>query len=118
MGDDGFNDLLENVIFLFVGAFAGSLADAERRQRVLAQAAAAQLAVSNAQLQTQAALAERMRASIGVGKRKARTASNIRWPCVTLGQQHGCARCHCQVLASLKSTDASRAVRVAISRGG
>lgn len=64
MVDDGFNDLLENVIFLFVGAFAGWLADAERRQRMLAQAAAAQLAVSNTQLQTQAALAERMRASI------------------------------------------------------
>jgi two-component system sensor histidine kinase AtoS len=64
MVDDGFNDLLENVIFLFVGAFAGSLADAERRQRMLAQAAAAQLAGANAQLQTQAALAERMRASI------------------------------------------------------
>ncbi len=64
MVDDGFNDLLENVMFLFVGAFAGWLADAERRQRMLAQAAAAQLAVSNAQLQTQAALAERMRASI------------------------------------------------------
>ena len=47
MVDDGFNDLLENVIFLFVGAFAGWLADAERRRRMLAQAAAAQLAVSN-----------------------------------------------------------------------
>jgi two-component system sensor histidine kinase AtoS len=64
MVDDGFNDLLETVIFLFVGALAGSLADAERRQRVLAQDAAAQLAGANAQLQTQAALAERMRASI------------------------------------------------------
>ncbi|MEP7189180.1 MAG: histidine kinase dimerization/phospho-acceptor domain-containing protein, partial [Roseiflexaceae bacterium] len=64
MVDDGFNDLLENVIFLFVGAFAGSLADAERRQRMLAQDAAIQLAAVNAQLQTQAALAERMRASI------------------------------------------------------
>ncbi|MEO7913399.1 MAG: ATP-binding protein [Roseiflexaceae bacterium] len=64
MIDDGFNDLLENVIFLFVGTLAGGLADAERRQRVLAQAAAAQLGIANMQLQTQAALAERMRASI------------------------------------------------------
>lgn len=64
MINDGFNDLLENVIFLFVGAFAGGLADAERQQRVLAQAAADQLGAANAQLQTQAALAERMRASI------------------------------------------------------
>jgi len=64
MIDDGFNDLLENLIFLFVGAFAGSLADAERRQRLRAQEAATQLAVANAELQMQAALAERMRASI------------------------------------------------------
>jgi signal transduction histidine kinase len=64
MADDGFNDLLENVVFLFVGAFAGSLADAERRQRMLAQDAVTQLGAANAQLQTQAALAERMRASI------------------------------------------------------
>jgi signal transduction histidine kinase len=64
MIDDGFNDLLENVIFLFVGAFAGSLADAERRQRLRAQEAVTQLAAANAELQTQAALAERMRASI------------------------------------------------------
>ena len=64
MIDDGFNDLLENAIFLFVGAFAGSLADAERRQRLRAQEAANQLAAANAELQTQAALAERMRASI------------------------------------------------------
>ena len=64
MIDDGFNDLLENVIFLFVGAFAGSLADAERRQRQRAQEAATQLASANTQLQAQAALAERMRASI------------------------------------------------------
>jgi signal transduction histidine kinase len=64
MVDDGFNDLLENVIFLFVGVLAGSLADAERRQRVLAQDAAIQLGAANTQLQTQAALAERMRASI------------------------------------------------------
>jgi PAS domain-containing protein len=61
---DGFNDLLENVIFLFVGAFAGSLADAERRQRLRAQEAVTQLAAANAELQTQAALAERMRPSI------------------------------------------------------
>jgi signal transduction histidine kinase len=64
MIDDGFNDLLENVIFLFVGVLAGSLADAERRQRMLAQDAAIQLGAANTQLQTQAALAERMRASI------------------------------------------------------
>ncbi len=64
MIDDGFNDLLENVIFLFVGAFAGSLADAERRQRLRAQQAATQLAAANTELQAQIALAERMRASI------------------------------------------------------
>lgn len=57
MPGDRFNDLLENVIFLFVGALAGSLADAERRQRQRAQEAAAQL-------EQQAALAERMRAAI------------------------------------------------------
>jgi two-component system sensor histidine kinase AtoS len=64
MLDDGVNDLLENAVFLFVGAFAGSLADAERRQRQRAQEAAQQLAAANAALQTQAAVAERMRASI------------------------------------------------------
>lgn len=64
MIDDGINDLLENAVFLFVGAFAGNLADAERRQRQRAQEAALQLAAANAALQTQAAIAERMRASI------------------------------------------------------
>lgn len=64
MPGDSFNDLLENVVFLFVGAFAGSLADAERRQRQLAQMAALQLAEANTQLHTQANLAERMRASV------------------------------------------------------
>jgi nitrogen-specific signal transduction histidine kinase len=52
------------VIFLFVGAFAGSLADAERRQRLRAQETATQLAAANTELQAQAALAERRRASI------------------------------------------------------
>ncbi len=60
---DGFNDLLEIFVFLFVGALAGGLADAERRQRRRAQDTAIQLAAANTQLQTQAALAERMRAS-------------------------------------------------------
>ncbi len=64
MIDDGFNDLLENVIFLFVGAFAGTLADAERRQRQRAQDAVMQLDAANKQLLTQVALAHRMRASI------------------------------------------------------
>jgi two-component system sensor histidine kinase AtoS len=64
MIDDGFNDLLENVIFLFVGAFAGTLADAERRQRQRAQDAAVQLDAANKQLQTQVDLAHRMRALI------------------------------------------------------
>jgi two-component system sensor histidine kinase AtoS len=62
--NDGVNDLLETVVFLFVGTFAGSLSDAERRQRQRAQDATTQLMAANAQLQTQAALAERMRASI------------------------------------------------------
>jgi two-component system sensor histidine kinase AtoS len=62
MGDDGINDLLENAVFLFVGAFAGTLADAERVQRQRAQAAVQQLAAANTALQTQAAEAERMRA--------------------------------------------------------
>ena len=61
--DDAFNDLLENAIFLFVGAFAGSLADAERRQRKRAQEAVLQLDRTNKELQVQVALAERMRAS-------------------------------------------------------
>ena len=64
MPNDGFNDLLENIIFLFVGTLAGSLADAERRQRARALDVATQLAAANTQLQTQAAFAERMRASI------------------------------------------------------
>ncbi len=64
MIDDGFNDLLENVIFLFVGVFAGGLADAERRQRFVAQDAVRQLAAANLQLQTQVTFAQRMRASI------------------------------------------------------
>jgi K+-sensing histidine kinase KdpD len=61
---DGFNDLFENLIFLFVGILVGSLADAERRQRRRTQATATQLAATNKQLQAQATLAERMRASI------------------------------------------------------
>lgn len=61
MGDDGINDLLENAVFLFVGTFAGTLADAERVQRQRAQAAVQQLAAANTALQTQAADAERMR---------------------------------------------------------
>ncbi|MDZ4718628.1 MAG: ATP-binding protein [Roseiflexaceae bacterium] len=64
MPADAFNDLLENVIFLFVGAFAGHLADAERIQRQRAQEAALQLATANTRLQEQADLAERMRASV------------------------------------------------------
>jgi signal transduction histidine kinase len=64
MIDDGFNDLLENVIFLFVGAFAGTLADAERRQRQRAQDAVVQLDAANQQLQAQVDLAHRMRALI------------------------------------------------------
>jgi signal transduction histidine kinase len=64
MANDGFNDLLETVIFLFVGTFAGSLADAERHQRQRAQEAATQLAAANEALQTQATIAERMRAEV------------------------------------------------------
>src|SRR5262245_35288398 len=64
MPSDGFNDLLENVVFLFVGAFAGTLADAERQQRQRAQEAATQLAAANEALQTQATIAERMRAQV------------------------------------------------------
>jgi signal transduction histidine kinase len=64
MANDGFNDLLETVIFLFVGTFAGSLADAERHQRQRAQEAARQLAAANEALQTQATIAERMRAEV------------------------------------------------------
>ena len=64
MRADGVNDLLECAIFLFVGAFAGSLADAERRQRRRAQEAAQQLVAANTALQIQAAVAERMRASL------------------------------------------------------
>jgi two-component system sensor histidine kinase AtoS len=64
MVDDGFNDLLENLVFLFVGAFAGGLADAERQQRQRAQEAARQLADANEALQTQVAIAERMRAEV------------------------------------------------------
>ena len=62
MPSDGFNDLLENAVFLFVGAFAGHLADAERAQRQRAQTAAAELATANVRLQEQAELAERTRA--------------------------------------------------------
>lgn len=61
MPSDAFNDLLENVIFLFVGAFAGSLADAERTQRQRAQESAQQLATSNNALTQQVDLSERMR---------------------------------------------------------
>jgi signal transduction histidine kinase len=62
MPSDGFNDLLENAVFLFVGAFAGHLADAERAQRQRAQTAAAELATANVRLQEHAELAERTRA--------------------------------------------------------
>ena len=61
MPNDAFNDLLENVVFLFVGVFAGSLADAERVQRQRAQEAARQLAASNDALTEQVDLSERMR---------------------------------------------------------
>lgn len=61
MPTDAFNDLLENVVFLFVGAFAGSLADAERKQRHRAQESARQLAASNDALTQQVELSERMR---------------------------------------------------------
>jgi PAS domain-containing protein len=64
MRDDGINDLLKNVVFLFVGAFAGTLADAERTQRQRAQAASEQLAAANTALQAQVAIAEQMRASM------------------------------------------------------
>jgi PAS domain-containing protein len=65
MPSDAFNDLLENVVFLFVGALVGTIADRERTQRRLAQASAAQLAQANAQLHTQAQAAQRMEAFIG-----------------------------------------------------
>ena len=61
MPSDAFNDLLENVIFLFVGTFAGSLADAERIQRQRAQASADQLTRANDALTQQIELSERMR---------------------------------------------------------
>lgn len=61
---DGFNDVLENVLFLFVGAFAGHLAEAEHVQRQRAQEAVLQLATANQRLQEQAAHAERMRAQV------------------------------------------------------
>ena len=61
MPSDAFNDLLENVIFLFVGTFAGSLADAERTQRQRAQESARQLTVANDALTQQIELSERMR---------------------------------------------------------
>lgn len=61
MPSDAFNDLLENVVFLFVGVFAGSLADAERVQRQRAQESARQLAASNDALTEQVDLSERMR---------------------------------------------------------
>ncbi len=64
MHADGINDLLENAVFLFVGAFAGTLADAERTQRRRAQAASEQLAAANTALQAQVTIAEQMRASI------------------------------------------------------
>jgi len=64
MGDDGINDLLENAVFLFVGVFAGTLADAERTQRQRAQAASEQLAAANTALQNQVTIAEQMRASM------------------------------------------------------
>src|SRR5262245_24474393 len=57
MGDDGINDLLENAVFLFVGAFAGTLADAERTQRQRAQAASEQLAGANTALKNQVTIA-------------------------------------------------------------
>ncbi len=61
MPTDAFNDLLENAVFLFVGAFAGTLADAERKQRQWAQEVAQQLAASNAALTQEVELSERMR---------------------------------------------------------
>ncbi|MEN9936417.1 MAG: hypothetical protein RLZZ387_2996 [Chloroflexota bacterium] len=61
---DGFNDALENMLFLFVGGFAGFLADAERAQRQRAQEVAAQLAGANQRLQEQAAHAEQMRGQV------------------------------------------------------
>lgn len=64
MASDGFNDLLENVVFWFVGVLVGTLADAERRQRRRAQEAVTQLVSANEQLRMHATLAERMRAYV------------------------------------------------------
>jgi signal transduction histidine kinase len=61
---DSFNDALENLLFLFIGAFAGYLSDAERAQRQRAQEAAVQLVSANQRLQEQAAHAEQMRGQV------------------------------------------------------
>ena len=61
---DSFNDVLENLLFLFIGAFAGYLVDAERKQQQRAEETALQLAAANERLQKQAAHAEQMRGQV------------------------------------------------------
>ena len=61
---DSFSDALENLLFLFIGGFAGYLADAEREQRQRAQEVASQLAAANERLQEQATHAEQMRGQV------------------------------------------------------
>lgn len=64
MPADAFNDLLENVVFLFVGLLVGTIADQERVQRQRAQVAASDLATANSQLHAQAREAQRVEAFV------------------------------------------------------
>jgi two-component system, NtrC family, sensor histidine kinase HydH len=68
---DAFNDLLENVVFLFVGALVGTIADGEQRQRQRAQQAAQELVTANSQLQLQMLETRRMEEQVQRAQRLA-----------------------------------------------
>jgi two-component system sensor histidine kinase HydH len=80
MPSDGFNDLLENVVFLFVGVLAGTLADAQRAQRQRAEQAVEELERSYAQLQEQSEQIRRAERQGALGRLAGGLAHEIRNP--------------------------------------